>query len=96
MAQASRRIVAGQDSELHDEPHITDSRVTVRFVHERVEEGDLGPASFAEQYGVDLADVYHALAYYHDHPEEMRTVEERRSETIETHRADAITGPDDV
>lgn len=96
MDRASRRIVAAPDSEIHDEPHITNSRLTVRFVHERVEEGDLDPQAFAERYGVDLADVYHALAYYHDHAEEMRRVEERRDATIEAHREDAITGPDDV
>lgn len=95
-AQTSRRIVAGPESEVHDEPHITDSRLTVRFVHERVEDGDLDPAAFADQYGVDIADVYHALAYYHEHPGEMRRVEERRASTIEANRDGAITGPDDV
>lgn len=96
MAQASRRIVAASDSGIHDEPHIEGSRLTVRFVHERVEEGDLDPREFADRYEVDLADVYHALAYYHDHEEAMRRFEERRNATIEAHREDAITGPDDV
>jgi hypothetical protein len=30
--------------------------------------------------------VYHALAYYHDHPEEMATVEQRHQEAAETAR----------
>ncbi|GAB3685882.1 hypothetical protein GCM10028857_17080 [Salinarchaeum chitinilyticum] len=96
MAQASRRIVAATDSDVHDEPHIADSRLTVRLVYERVEQGDLEPREFADRYDVDLADIYHALAYYHDHPDEMHRVEERREATVEANRDDAITGPDDV
>lgn len=95
MAQTSRRIVDAEASDVHDEPHIAGSRLTVRFVHERVETGVLDPATFADRYQVDLADVYHALAYYHEHPDEMRRIERRRQETIDAHREDAITGPDD-
>jgi len=82
--------------ELHDEPHIEDSRTTVRFVHRRVEKGDLSPTEFADRYDLDLADVYRALAYYHDHSEEMAAVESHRRETIEAHREKAVTGPGDV
>jgi len=96
MAQASRRIVTAEDSSIHDEPHVSGRRITVRFVHERVEDGDLRPREFAERYDLDLADVYHALAYYHDHPEEMARVEQRRAETIDAHRNQAISGPDDL
>jgi hypothetical protein len=35
------------------------------------------------------ADVYHALAYYHDHPEEMEGIERRREGRI----ADVATEP---
>lgn len=95
MAEQTHRIVAAGDSDLHDEPHIAGSRITVRFVHERVEAGDFRPEEVADRHGLDLADVYHALAYYHDHPAEMREVERRRQQTIEEHRERAITGPDD-
>lgn len=96
MAEQTHRIVGATESTVHDEPHIEGSRITVRFVHERVEQGDLRPEAFADRHGLDLADVYHALAYYHEHPEEMHRVERRRQETIEQHRETAITGPDDL
>jgi hypothetical protein len=35
---------------------------------------------------MDIADVYRALAYYHDNPEEMREVEKERKGTVEEHR----------
>jgi uncharacterized protein (DUF433 family) len=89
MAVTKGRIVSGDDSEIHDEPHIEGSRVTVLHIHERVETRGLGPETVAERLGLDLADVYDALAYYHRNPEEMREVKEHRqtvaeeSETLE-------------
>lgn len=93
MSRQSARIT----QELHDEPHIVGSRITVHFVHERVEGRGLDPETVAERHDLELADVYHALAYYHDHPEEMAAVERRRKDQV----ADAsskpyvTTGPDD-
>lgn len=95
MAEQTYRIVVAEDSELHDGPHIEGSRITVRFVHERVEKGGLRPETFADRHDSDLVEVYHALTYYHDHPAEIRRVEGRRR-TIEANRERAITGPDDI
>jgi uncharacterized protein (DUF433 family) len=78
MAVTKHRIVSGDDSEIHDEPHIEGSRVTVLHVHERVEGRGLRPETVAERLNLDLADVYEALAYYHRNPEEMQAVEDRR------------------
>lgn len=38
MATQQYRIVSGEDSEIHNEPHIEGSRITVRDVYVRVEE----------------------------------------------------------
>ncbi len=92
MAQTAGRIV----EEVHDEPHIEGRRITVRFVRERVEGVGLDPETVADRYDLDLADVYRALAYYHDHPGEMREVERRRRERVEEHREQAVTGPEDL
>jgi uncharacterized protein (DUF433 family) len=94
MAQQSARIV----QEVHDEPHIKDSRVTVQFIKERVEGRGLQPETVAERHDIDLADVYRALAYYHDHPEEMQDIEQRRQQLHETatEDPDIATRPDDV
>ena len=77
------RIVPGDESEIHDEPHIPGSRITVRFVHELVEDADVKPERVAAKYNLDIADVYEALAYYHNNPEEMREVETRHREAVE-------------
>lgn len=83
--------------ELMDEPHIQGHRVSVRHVHERVEGRELTPKTVADRLGLDVADVYRALAYYHDHPEEMHEVTQRREERIEASRErGAVTGPDDL
>jgi len=39
------RIISGDDSEIHDEPHIRRSRITVQHIHARVEERGLRPDS---------------------------------------------------
>ena len=84
MATEQVGIVSGADSEIHDEPHIEGSRITVRYIHARVEERGLRPETVADRHNLDLADVYAALAYYHNNPEEMREVEERRKRLSET------------
>lgn len=96
MPEQIHRITPGEDSEIHDEPHIAGSRITVRFLHEQVESVGTPPGIVADKHNLDLADVYRALAYYHEHPEEMRQVERRRERTIDDARNRAVTGPDDL
>lgn len=91
MSQVTRRIVR----EVHDEPHLEGRRITVRFVKEQVEDRGLEPRTVADRHDLDVADVYRALTYYHDHPEEMRTVERQRESAIEEHEH-LTTDPDDV
>lgn len=79
------RIVT--DERFGGEPRIAGRRITVLDVYEHVREGtgEMTPAEFAETFQLDIADVYHALAYYHDHPEEMdqhREARERASEAL--------------
>jgi uncharacterized protein (DUF433 family) len=82
MSKQTYRIVSGQDSEIHEEPHIEGSRITVRYVHESVEDGGTPPKAFADRHGLDIADVYEALAYYHANPAEMRAVERRHERAV--------------
>jgi len=95
MSKTQYRIVSGADSEIHDEPHLEGRRITVRTIHARVEGRGLEPQTVADRHDLDVADVYQALAYYHDNPEEMREVERRRRETIQQ-RDDELVGPEDV
>lgn len=82
MATQEYRIVASEDSKIHDEPHIEGSRLTVRLVHERVEERGSSLERVADRHGLDIADVYEVLAYYHTNPEEMRRVEARHERAV--------------
>lgn len=91
MSQVSRRIV----QELHDEPHLEGRRITVQFVKTQVEDRGLSPRTVADRHDLDVADIYRALTYYHDNPEEMRAVERTRQSTIDAHEQ-LTTDPDDV
>jgi uncharacterized protein (DUF433 family) len=91
MSQISRRIVR----ELHDEPHLEGRRITVQFVKSQVEDRGLDPRTVADRHDIDVADIYRALTYYHDHPEEMRAVERQREEAVEDYEH-LTTDPDAV
>ena len=77
MSRQQYRIIPGTESDIHDEPHISGSRMTVRHVHARVEGRGLRPETVAQQHNVDVGEVYDALAYYHRNQEEMQAVETR-------------------
>lgn len=83
MSKQEYRIVSGEESAIHDEPHIEGSRITVRYIHERVEGRGLRPETVADRHDLDLADVYEALAYYHSNPDEMAAVEARHERAVE-------------
>ena len=87
----SRRIAR----ELLSEPHIRGRRISVRQVYALVEERGENPEAVADRYDLDIADVYHALAYYHDHPREMRDVEEEREDAMEDFR-ESIDRPEGI
>lgn len=91
MSQVTRRIVR----ELHDEPHLEGRRITVLSIKTQVEDRGLEPRTVADRHDIDVADVYRALTYYHDHPEEMRAVERKREEAVEDYEH-LTTDPDDV
>ena len=98
MSKQMNTVVSGDESNIHDEPHVRDRRITVSHIHALVEERGLDAQTVADRFDLTASDVYHALAYYHDHPEEMRAVEERRRELQEAAEEDPriITGPEDV
>lgn len=81
--------------EVLSEPHIRGRRISVRQLYVLVEERGEAPEAVADRYDLDVADVYHALAYYHDHPGEMREVEAEREEAMEAFR-ESIDRPQGV
>ena len=93
MAQRAAGIVS-EEGVLDGEPRIEGRRIGVLQVHEEVEKGDVSPRAFADRYGLEVAAVYRALAYYHEHPAEMEAVRERRRERVESARDEALTPED--
>jgi len=87
----TRRIAHDQMAEAH----IAGRRVSVRQVYALVEERGVDPETVADRYDLDVAEVYHALAYYHDHPREMSDVEAERDEAFEQFR-ESIERPEGV
>lgn len=61
---------------------------------DRAEEQDQ-PETVADRFDLDVAAVYHALAYYHDHPREMSAVEAAREEAYMAF-SDSVTRPEDI
>ncbi|MEF8861817.1 MAG: DUF433 domain-containing protein [Haloarculaceae archaeon] len=79
--QRTLRVV-GDDAVMGGEPRTEDLRSTVRQIAEWVEGAGLSARTVAGRYDLDVADVYHALAYYHEHPSETAAAERRRAERI--------------
>jgi uncharacterized protein (DUF433 family) len=68
------------DDVLGGEPRIEGTRVGVLDIYELVVGGGDSPADVADQLDRSLAEIYAALAYYHENPEEMRTLRRKRAE----------------
>ncbi len=49
----------------------------------------------ADRHDLDVADVYRALTYYHDNPDEMRSIERQRDAAADEYDH-LTTDPDDV
>lgn len=78
---------------LGGKPRIEGRRIGVHQIVSLVVDGDLEPEEMAVRYDLELADIHRAIAYYYDHPEEIRAVQKRRREAIEN--ADP-TRPEDL
>jgi uncharacterized protein (DUF433 family) len=95
VSQTTRAIVSDDDV-MGGEPRIEGRRITVRQVKEWVEDGGEAPEAVAERHDLALADVYRALAYYHDHPDEMAAVAKAREATERTAREGGAVTLDDL
>jgi uncharacterized protein (DUF433 family) len=97
MAKQQSRIVSTPDT-LGGDPRIEGTRLGVHHVHALVEDRELDPKTVADRHDLAVADVYRALAYYHEHPGEMAAIDERRAEREQSAADDpqVVTGPDDA
>lgn len=80
------------ERDLMDEPHIAGRRISVLQIYDLVHGRGDKPEAVAETFDLDLADVYHALAYYHDHLDEMAAVREERRQAYEAIEVDRPPG----
>jgi uncharacterized protein (DUF433 family) len=88
---------AGVAEDLLDEPHVEGRRVSVLQLRDRVEEVGDTPQAVAEEYTLNVAAVYQALAYYHTHEAELEAVRDRRErETADLRREAAASRPEGV
>jgi len=79
---------------LGGDPRIAGTRVGVLHVYELVVEGDHPPVDVADQLDISLGEVYSALAYYHEHPEEMREVRAAQEAAAATLRDESLSPPE--
>lgn len=92
MAEPETRKIA---HDLMSEPHVAGHRVSVRQISALVEKRGVDPETVADRFDIDMAAVYHALAYYHDHPREMSDIEAEREDVMEG-VLESIDRPDGV
>lgn len=97
MAQTAARIVESAEV-LGGKPHINGTRIGVYFVHEQIDGRGIDPKTLAAEHDIDVADVYRALTYYYDHPEQMAEIRSQRERLREEAEADprAATGSGDL
>jgi uncharacterized protein (DUF433 family) len=79
---------------LGGEPRIEGTRVGVLDVYELVVDGGYSPEDIADQLDRSLGEIYTALAYYHEHPEEMRELRQEREETERRLAEEALRPPE--
>ncbi|WP_136687857.1 DUF433 domain-containing protein [Halorhabdus amylolytica] len=73
-------------------PRIDGRRIGVHHIAKRIIDAGESTEQVAADYDLDIADVYRALVYYYDNPDEMRTVQKRSVPEDFT----VVHGPDDL
>ena len=85
-------ITADEDT-LHGLPRLDGTRISVLHIYDMIVDGETDPAGVADALDISMGDVYEALAYYYNHPDEMRTHRTAQDEAREELRERAVTPP---
>lgn len=98
MASETESRIVSTPEVLDGAPRIRGRRLSVSFIHAQVDGRGLDPHEVADQYELDIADVYRALAYYHENSAEMAAIQARRDQLHADAREDPeiVTGPKDL
>ena len=86
--------IVSTDDVLGGAPRIEGRRIGVHHVAARVLDAGTPPEQVATDYDLELGDIYRALAYYYDNPDEIREVRARRREPPDTRGI--VRGPEDL
>lgn len=81
---------------LGGDPRLADTRIGVLDVYELVVDGANPPADVADQLELSLGEVYTALAYYYEHPDEMRSLRNARRERRDELARESLSPPNTV
>ena len=82
------------ESVLGGDPRIEGTRIGVLHVYELAAQGAHPPVDVADQLDISLGDVYSALAYYHENPDEMRAVRAEHEAAEATLREESLSPPE--
>lgn len=80
---------------LGGKPRLEGRRISVLQIKDWTDCGR-EPTRIAADFDLNLADIYAALSYYYDNPEEMREWREHQAERERTLREREIAGPEDI
>lgn len=74
-------------------PRINDTRIGVHDVYALAVEGEHSLVDVADQLDLSLGAVHTALAYYYEHPAEMRALEQERADAERDLAQRSVTPP---
>ncbi len=86
-------IISTNDT-LGGAPRIEGRRIGVHHIAKQVLDAGESPEQVAANYDLDIADVYRALVYYYDHPDEMRQIQMERQSVPDN--LSVVRGPEDL
>lgn len=85
--------VTTDDDVLHGFPRLDGTRIGVLHVYDLVISGDSEPPAVADALDITLGEVHEALAYYYNHPAEMRQYREHEAESLAQLEERAVKPP---
>jgi uncharacterized protein (DUF433 family) len=85
--------ITSDEDVLHGLPRIDGTRISVLHVYDMIVDGETDPAGVADALDLALGEVYEALAYYYNNPEEMRSYRAEQDAAREALRERAIESP---
>lgn len=86
-------IVSTEDT-LGGAPRIEGHRIGVHHITKRILDGGDSPEQVAADFDLEIADIYRALVYYYDHPDEMRHIQTEHHSVSDD--LSVVRGPEDL